>query len=98
MFNQNENVRSTVERTFRVICNSLNHVEGDLEAPKVQILKLLLRNLPESSSNASLGMGECCEEYFSLMSLLIKLCGQENFSTSAANDQIFIIANSSDEP
>jgi hypothetical protein len=90
MFNQNESVRSTVERTFRVICTSLSDVEGDLEPPKVHILKLLLRNLPDSHSGTSLGMGECCEEYFSLMALLVKLCGHTCFSTSSGDVQLIL--------
>ena len=70
MFNQNDQIRKTVERTFQVICKSLPTVEN-MEPPKLHILKLLLRNLPD--------MGDCCEEYFNLTSLLIRECGKDLF-------------------
>jgi hypothetical protein len=70
MFNQNDQIRKTVERTFQVICKSLPVVEN-MESPKQHILKLLLRNFPD--------MGDCCEEYFNLTSLLIRECGKDLF-------------------
>ena len=60
MFNSNENVRKSLERTFRVICTQLEiKPNSDLmtdsqqiESPKLYILKILLKNLPDISKKS----------------------------------------------
>jgi len=78
MHNSNENVRKSIERTFKIICSesmidlrsqdSLLQ-EGITESPRVYILRILIRNLPEIEVKS-----DHCEEYFNLITFLMKLC------------------------
>jgi len=78
MHNKNESVRRSIERTFKVICSEsmpdARQVEvGVTESPRIYILRMLLRNLPEVDVKS-----DHCEEYFNLTTYLMKLC-QNNF-------------------
>jgi hypothetical protein len=80
--NKNEKIRKSIDQTFRVLCN---HVEQQkLESPKLFILKALIKNLPIIQKH-SIVENEFYEEYFGLISQLIKLCQPHFFIDEKAN-------------
>jgi len=85
-------VRRSIERTFKTICNDYESAKSTSGAqaasseneqlpqvpPKVYILRLLLKNLPEVNEKS-----DHCEEYFNLITHLIKQCAS-NFKLEGA--------------
>jgi len=76
-------VRRSIERTFKTICNDYDSAKTSSGAhaasseseqlpqvpPKVYILRLLLKNLPDVTEKS-----DHCEEYFNLITHLMKQC------------------------
>lgn len=80
MHNSNESVRRSIERTFKIISNEggelkamnpTNNEDNVLKhnavPPKVYILRILLKNLPEITDKS-----DYCEEFFNLITYLMK--------------------------
>ena len=73
MFSGSETIRKTMEHTFRVICTHVRQSEVEeykkVEHPKLYLLNILLRNLPDNNTKS-----DRCEEYFNLLTNLIRIC------------------------
>lgn len=88
MHNKNESVRKSIERTFKVICSeSMIDVreDGVTESPRVYVLRMLLRNLPEVDVKS-----DHCEEYFNLTTFLMKLCQTHFKNQQQEHDKLFL--------
>ncbi|CDW85633.1 ubiquitin carboxyl-terminal hydrolase family protein [Stylonychia lemnae] len=93
MYSSNEQVRKSLERTFKIICsekiiqgqskNQESQSSGeqlDVESPKIYILRILLNNMPEINQKS-----DSCEEYFNLLTQLISQC-KHNFIINPKNE------------
>ena len=71
IYSKDQGTRKAIERTFRTICT--HKLKSDREstgisAPKVYILKILLKNLPQPNLPQTVP----CEEYFNLITSIIR--------------------------
>lgn len=75
--NKNEKIRKSIESTFKVLCTYFD--SSLIQNPKEFILSILLKNLPQTKGRLKHLEHESFEEFFGLLSSLIKVSNSEAF-------------------